>query len=126
MTRFLRTDDGELINADRIERIVRSRATLIDGTGVTLASDTDEIELALLPFVAAAPGYMHLRHYDDGGGPWIERLPIVAWRIDADIARPVGRSSARRAGRGAIRPDLSRRSDVASGNGRAGEEPARD
>jgi hypothetical protein len=55
MTRFLRTDDGELVNADRIVRIRdgkpvrplgRSRATLSDGISVTLTCDIDFIERA--------------------------------------------------------------------------------
>jgi hypothetical protein len=105
MTRFLRTDDGELINPDRIERIgevtkpirglERSRATLSDGISVTLTCEIDAIERALLPVVVAAPGYVHLRYYDDAeeGEPDIQetvvRMPIVAWRIAADRALPV-------------------------------------
>lgn len=74
MTPFLRTTDGDLINADRIERIedggstdgrLRSRAIVGDGIRVTLVGDADVIERALLPVVVAAPGYVHLRYYDD-------------------------------------------------------------
>jgi hypothetical protein len=102
MTRFLRTDEGELINAERIERIRdvtnpirglgRSRATLSDGISVTLTYEIGEIEQALLPIVAAVPGYVHLRYYDgsvEEGGPVVVRMPVVAWRIAEDRALPV-------------------------------------
>ena len=55
-----------------------------------MASDSvDEIERMLLPVVAAAPGYMRLRYWEDGAAVWVERMPVVAWRIDSDRALPV-------------------------------------
>jgi hypothetical protein len=104
MTRFLKTDDGGLINADRIERIRerepvggprglgRSSATLSDGISVTLAYDVDTTRACALPVVAAAPGYVRLRYYDwpaGCGDPEVVRLPVVAWRIAEDCAIPV-------------------------------------
>ena len=102
MTRFLRTSSGGLINAARIERIeqgeerekrlLRSRAILWDGGSLTLVDDVDKIEKALLPVIAAAPGFTFLRYYadwDESGGPGVERLPVAAWRIDGDVALPV-------------------------------------
>lgn len=100
MTRFLKTVDDKLVNVDRIVRIEeggqagsqwRSRATLDDGTDAMLAGYIDEIERALLPVVAAAPGFTVLRYGElpDGESPLIERLPIVAWRIDRGFALPV-------------------------------------
>ena len=105
MTRFLRTADGGLVNADRIERldpekttgrvgnvIWRSRAAFVASCDVTLAKDIGEISTALLPVVAAAPGYVRLRYFEaggDDGGPWVDRMPVVAWRIAEDVALPV-------------------------------------
>jgi hypothetical protein len=101
MTRFLRTADGGLVNADRVERIDdgarkglqwQARATLKEGGYATLSMDKAEIENALLPVVTALPGYVRLCYYADGGddgGPWVDRMPIVAWRIAEDIALPV-------------------------------------
>jgi hypothetical protein len=104
MTRFLRTTDGGLINVDRIEWIKegepvgplgRSRATLSDGIGVTLTCDIDFAERALLPVVAATPGYVHLRYYDDAEErehdiqETVVRMPTLAWRIAEDRALPV-------------------------------------
>ena len=104
MTRFLKTTDGKLVNADRIVRIEeggrdgsqwRSRATLDDGTGATLIGEISVIEQALLPVVAAAPGDVHLRYFDDAeeGEHDIRetdvRMPVVAWRIAENVALPV-------------------------------------
>jgi hypothetical protein len=100
MARFLRTSRG-LINADRIEQITgaagdptrgRTRATLSDGEILLLDDRFDEIEKALLPVVAAAPGYKALFYYATGcddDEPWVKRVPVVAWRIDKDVALPV-------------------------------------
>jgi hypothetical protein len=99
LTRFLSTGVS-LVNADRIDRIEvgeqhgerwGSSATLRDGTSLPLIDDIDEIEKALLPVVAAAPGFTFLRYYIDWdeSGPGIERMPIVAWRIDGATALPV-------------------------------------
>jgi hypothetical protein len=83
MTRFLKTADHDFINADRIERLERGGATLTDGTFVELSAKQD-IDRLLAPVVAATPGFIRLRYYADGGGDgtaWVERLPIVAWRV---------------------------------------------
>ena len=100
MARFVRTNRG-LINADRIEQIVgtsgdptrgRTRATLSDGETLLLDDSFDAIERALLPVVAATPGYTVLSYYATGGdddGPWVERRPVTAWRIDKDVTLPV-------------------------------------
>ena len=55
-----------------------------------LTGDVDEIERALAPVVAAAPGYVRL-HYEGEGddGPLIDRTPVVAWRITGNGAIPV-------------------------------------
>jgi hypothetical protein len=71
---------------------VGSRATLRDGTSLTLIDDLDEIEKALLPVVAAQPGYTLLTYYvewAEDGGRGIDRMPVVAWRIDGVTALPV-------------------------------------
>ena len=105
MTRFLRTADGGLLNAARLDRIDpekttgkagnviwQARATLEDGGCVTLSLDKAVIETALLPVVGAGPGYVRLRYWDgegeDGDG-LVDRMPIVAWRIAEDVALPV-------------------------------------
>jgi hypothetical protein len=112
MTRFFSRGYGDLINADRIESITPvkkneswgSRAILKDGKDVTLQGDLDEIRRLLLPVVAASPGFTLLRFFGpvgvrepDGqrlpdageGDPYIEKMPIVAWRIDESHAVPV-------------------------------------
>ena len=95
MTRFLRTMDGDLINTDRIERIEEAepqlRAIFVDGSILPLVGDIDVIERVLLPVIAAAPGYVRLCHYDfdDGQAPFVERIPVVAWRIGDRRAFPV-------------------------------------
>ena len=102
MTRFLRTDDGGLINADRIERIReadpdselgRLCATLSDGSSVMLANGADDLERLLAPVVAAAPGYVRLRYNrnaEEFGVPaQVERMPVVAWQITEDAAYPI-------------------------------------
>jgi hypothetical protein len=122
VTKFLRTADGGLINADRITRIEdeagatkarrRSRAIFSDGKAVTLADDINEIENTLLPVVAAAPGHTLLRYYTEwtvDGGPGIERLAIVAWRVAENCALPVtpdvDEKSSNCIGEGVLQPD---------------------
>lgn len=61
MTRFLRTDDGKLINVERAEYIkeVKGKPVAVFREGdvsATLTGDIDEVERALAPIVAAAPG----------------------------------------------------------------------
>lgn len=94
MPRFLRTDDDNvLVNADRIDRIVQSRATLSDGTSVMLANGDDDLERLLAPVVAAAPGYVRLRYHSGmlelGVPAQVERMPVVAWQITEDAAYPI-------------------------------------
>jgi hypothetical protein len=109
MTRFLKTDKG-LINVDQIAEIEviarpilregvfdlrprEARAVLKEGGPPrALVANVDEIELALLPVVAAHPGYTHLLYFPaekDGDPPLIERAPIVAWRISGNTVIPV-------------------------------------
>jgi hypothetical protein len=94
MTRFLRTADGGLVNAEHIVRIERGGAILDDHdeTFVKLDKrDSNDLDRLLSPVVAAAPGFVRLRYYDHGDGdqPWIERMPIVAWLVDQFQAYPV-------------------------------------
>ncbi len=102
---FLRTFDGGMINAAVIERIEedprakaipRAMAILTNGRSVKLSDGVEAVEDAFLPVVAATPGYMRLRYHDnryhegdDEGGPLIERMPIVAWRISDLGAHPI-------------------------------------
>jgi hypothetical protein len=110
VARFLSLGFGDvLINADRIDKIERdegrrSRAILNDGGSVMVQDAIDVVERSLLPVVAASPGYTLLRFFGGLGtrgpngeclphagedNPYVERLPIVAWRIDDSHARPV-------------------------------------
>jgi hypothetical protein len=44
---------------------------------------------ALLPVVAATPGYTRLRYFtewSEEGDPGVDRMPVVAWRIDEGVA----------------------------------------
>ena len=84
MTRFLRTDDGKLISAERVEYIkeVKGEAVAVFRKGdvsATLTGDLDEAEHALAPVVATASGYICLHYQGEGeGGPIIDRTPVVA------------------------------------------------
>jgi hypothetical protein len=90
MTRFLRTEGGGQVNADRIDRIDRGRAILADGTSVKLVDDDVDLEDILAPVVASAPGYVRLRAWPEEGLPLLtERLPIVAWRLTRFMTWPV-------------------------------------
>jgi hypothetical protein len=99
MTRFLRTEDDTLINADQISQIEqiepddqgRCKATLIDGSVVWFSGGLDRIERQLCHTVAAPPGYTALRYVEssDGSEPFVIRSPVVAWRITGDTALPV-------------------------------------
>jgi hypothetical protein len=98
MTKFLRTANGGLINADRIASIRseknrhgvwRAVATVPDHDNVPLSGDLNTIERMLRPVVPAEPGYTLLRYYadfDENGDAEVERYPIVAWRIEEDCA----------------------------------------
>jgi hypothetical protein len=56
----------------------------------TLTGDIDEVERALAPIVAAAPGYVRLHYYIEGDdGSLIERTPVVTWRITGNGSVPV-------------------------------------
>ena len=113
MARFLSLGFGAgLINPDRIDRVepvdrdqgLRSIATLSDGSRGVISGDVYAIEKLMLPVVAAAPGFTLLRFFGPVGvrGPngerlphagegdaYVERMPIVAWRIDETHAVPV-------------------------------------
>ena len=93
MAKFLEADNGDLINADAIQWIRRDDeerpiAHFNDGRKpVMLMSGWSDVEMALMPIVAAAPGSMHLRVHR--GAAKVFRTPIVAWRIDDGVARPI-------------------------------------
>jgi hypothetical protein len=95
MPRFLRTEDGVLINVDQIKQIEadgewRCKATLNDGGGVWFADGIDFVEARLAPVVAATPGHT-VQDYgeDDYGNPVVTLLPVVAWRLADGLALPV-------------------------------------
>jgi len=104
--RFLRTTTGALINTNYIvhvepEKPVKgvaaplatgSIATLADGEKAGFFSSIDDIEKALQTVVPAGPGFMLLRLVLDAPEEKeIQRLPVVAWRIDqySAVAHPV-------------------------------------
>jgi hypothetical protein len=99
--RFLRTTRGGLVNADQIERIDEERekyglrhslAILKEGGSVELTETLQDIEDGFRPVVAAAPGYVRIRYceeWNEDGSAGVERLPIVAWRIDGGVAFPI-------------------------------------
>jgi hypothetical protein len=98
MTRFLQTGNGGLINADIIDTIAdeknqhgvwRAVATLRDGSRAALTGPVSRVAQGLLPVVAAEPGYSQLAYFTSEDGSFVNRQPIVAWRIEDDCAIPV-------------------------------------
>jgi hypothetical protein len=99
MTRFLRTEDHDLINVDQISRIEADgkdycKGQLHDGKTVRFFGEFDRIEELLCPVIAAPPSYMVLEYHDganncDDGEPWVVRMPVLAWRITGDAVAPV-------------------------------------
>jgi hypothetical protein len=94
MTRFIKTTTDERINVDRIDKIARkmnkSTAFLTNGRSVTL-DDNRAINKMPLRIIAATPGYMLLRYFDHVSPikPKIERLPVIAWRVNEGYAFPI-------------------------------------
>jgi hypothetical protein len=95
MTKFLRTEGGDLINADQISQIEadgerRCKATLLNGSAVSFRCGIDRIERRLGPVLAAAPGCTVLDYgEDDHGAVTVVRLPVVGWRLAESLVTPV-------------------------------------
>jgi hypothetical protein len=98
--RFIKTREGTLLNvnqvisiSDRSKKDFTYAIAVCHGefqSDVELAHNMSEIEYLLLPVVAAQPGFTELRFFaNEEGSPWVERLPIVAWRVDEEMALPV-------------------------------------
>lgn len=91
MTQFLKTEDDYLINADTVAYISRTDememlAHFKDKSAepAKLARWPDDVEVAAMPLLAAAPGFMKLRVYR--GATEVFRTPVVAWRISGVTA----------------------------------------
>jgi hypothetical protein len=147
MTRFLRTG-CDLINVDQIRTIEESAEdggeictlTLLTGETKVVRGGIDQFQRDLGEVVAAAPGYTMLDYYGDAqGGPHVVRLPVVAWRVAADIAVPIAPPTttppppaalshgphAGRARRPTIRPHVAQRGGVAGVERQGGKSQAR-
>src|SRR5690242_2257973 len=109
MTRFIRIRDGSLINLANVARIVRVESQDNPGGMDSLLYDRDgnqlgtrrgylDLEDLVTAVVPAAPGAMgYFIHFNRGGDNHrptkadirIDRMPIIAWRIDEGEAFPV-------------------------------------
>lgn len=92
---FLATGSG-LVNSEyivKLDHVLPHKhdaflATLHDGSTVRLTGGTDAIQTALLPIIAAAPGFRVAIAIEDGTGAIvdIETSEIVGWRIQDYLA----------------------------------------
>jgi hypothetical protein len=102
MTRFLALGyGGKLINADLIKTIEQitpkikgdrcnAIAVLKDGTRQELSWGYDETQISLMPSAPASPGFHLLAYYrTEKGGDYVLKSPVVAWKIDMSMARPI-------------------------------------
>lgn len=92
--RFVETKDGTLINLAHVRKIENfrhkvetgyrhsMRVTWADGSCATYEMPYgSSATLDLLQPIPAFPGFMLLAYYNDEGGEWISRYPIVAWEL---------------------------------------------